>query len=483
MLIFDDGTTVGSVSGGCLESSIIDRAGDVIDSDESQLLRYDGSRDDVILGEGAMCDGEVAITLENIDPALSGALERLASDHAPDVMVAVLDDPTRGPTTRIVPAGSPGGDLQTVMFLERVQHPLKLILCGAGALADSVATLATTLGWEPLIVDHRRHFLSGMRAPVKRIDSGDELGALISIPARTGVVVMTHHFERDLALVESALRADPLYVGLLGSRGRSARLADEVRQRDPGLDLSRLHAPVGLDIGSETIEEIALSITAEIQAVRRGSDGRSLRRVARAVHGRPTARVAAIVLAAGGSRRMGAPKLLLPGPTGGPLLGEALDAIRDLELSDIVLIDGAEPRVAAVAHEHGFRTIHNKDWEEGVGSSLRAGVNALGEDVDAVLVVLADQPRIRRRDIESLLETWRAGQAPVVATAYPEGGGVPAIFDRSLFDELRRLEGDRGARDLIRSVEGVEFLTISDTRDVDSPESYERVMRGSASES
>ncbi len=98
-------------------------------------------------------------------------------------------------------------------------------------------------------------------------------------------------------------------------------------------------------------------------------------------------------------------------------------------------------------------------------------MGAIGEDIDAVLVMLADQPRIGRRCLENLISAWRRGAAPVVATTYPEGGGVPAVFDRSLFVELRQLDGDRGARDLIRSLDDIELVHL-DTRDVDDPESY-----------
>lgn len=476
MLILDDGTTVGSVSGGCLESSIIDAASEVIRSGRSTVMRYDGARDDVVLGEGAMCDGEVAIAVEKIEGALSDALRGLAeAGHQQDLLIVVHEDEIRGATTRIDTVVQPFAE-RMVLFQERVQPPLQVVLCGAGALAGAVAGLAEMIGWDPVVVDHRPHFLASMTVPTRQVRGGDDLAELIARPSGTALVVMTHHFERDLSLLEGALRVGPSYVGLLGSRRRSARLVEELERRNPGIDLSMLHAPVGLDIGSETIEEIALSIVSEIQAVRRGAEGGRLRQGVDPVHGRGSARLAAVILAAGGSSRMGSPKLLLEGPSGESLIRETIETVRSLDLNDLLVVEGAEPGVGSVAQELGVRRIVNENWEAGLGSTIRLAVDSLGEDIDGLLVMLADQPKIGRRDLAVLVESWRGTRAPVVATSYPEGGGVPAVFSRTLFDELRRIEGDRGARDLIRSLDEVELVELRDTRDVDDRGSYEEVI-------
>ncbi len=129
-----------------------------------------------------------------------------------------------------------------------------------------------------------------MNVPTREIARGDDLAEIITGASSTAIVVMTHQYERDVTLVESALRLHPMYIGLLGSRGRSARIVDELRKGNVISIVSRLHAPTGLDLGSETIEEIALSIIAEIQAVRRNAHAGFLRDAATPVHGRGSAR-------------------------------------------------------------------------------------------------------------------------------------------------------------------------------------------------
>ncbi|MBW3565278.1 MAG: NTP transferase domain-containing protein [Acidobacteria bacterium] len=474
MLVFEDGSTIGSVSGGCLENSVIDASSEVIRTGRSVILRYDGADDDVLLGEGAMCDGEVAIAVEKIGGRLSDELATIPDAiRDRDLFLTVSDEPESGPRTRIHLDEAPDGASGRVIFRERLQAPLELILCGGGALAASMARLAVPIGWEPVVVDHRPRVRESMAALAR---TAKDLGPVVTRPARTAIVVMTHHFERDLDLVAEALANDPLYVGLIGSRSRSGKLVAELRNQHGDLDLFRLHTPAGLEIGSETVEEIALSIVAEIQAVRRGVEGGSLSASSEPVHGRGSARLAAIILAAGGSSRMGESKLLMKGRGDDSLLEEALATVGELPVCDVVVVDGAEPEVGAIARRRGARSVPNSDWREGIASSVRCGVAALGDDIDAALIVLADQPRIDRPDLERLIGAWRADDRNIVATRYAQGGGVPAIFARSLFRELMRLDGDEGARELIRSDSTARLIEAGDTRDVDDPRAYAEIV-------
>lgn len=469
MLVLDDGTTFGSVSGGCLESSVIEAATEVIRTGVSRTLRYSGDEDDLVLGEGAMCDGEVVIVVEAVDRDLGQILDQVRETlPSSDLSLEIAEVPSRGARTRF---GREESDPAPVIFRERVLSPVRLVLCGAGALAGAVSRIAEDLGWSVTVVDHRPHFLEGMPVQTAEVRAAGEIDAFLHRPSRTAVVVMTHHFERDAALVERALRFAPFYVGLLGSRGRSGRIIAALNQR--GLDTRGLYAPVGLEIGSETIEEIALSIVAEIQSVRRSATGGSLRDSGDAVHGRRSSRIAGVVLAAGGSSRMGRSKLGLPGLSGQSILAETIDRLSALELADLLVVTGADDGAHAIARTKGARTVPNPDWPEGLGASLRAAVAALGDEIEGVLICLGDQPGVKESDLQRLARVWRAGNAPAVATRYPEGGGVPAVLSRTLFEDLATLEGDRGARDLIRTLEGVELVEDVDVRDLDEPSDYE----------
>ncbi|MDY7226276.1 nucleotidyltransferase family protein [Hyalangium rubrum] len=160
-------------------------------------------------------------------------------------------------------------------------------------------------------------------------------------------------------------------------------------------------------------------------------------------------RVAGVVLAAGGSSRLGRPKQLLV-HEGRTLVRRVAEAAVAAGLSPVVVVLGA--RAEEVASELAglpVRTVHNPAWEAGMGSSLHVGVRALGEPVDAALVMLCDQLRVDAAHLQALAETFARTGAPIVASGYGDTRGVPALFARSVFPELEALGADQGARGVI----------------------------------
>lgn len=172
----------------------------------------------------------------------------------------------------------------------------------------------------------------------------------------------------------------------------------------------------------------------------------------------PGSGIAAIVLAAGGARRMGTPKMLCP-LHGRPLVRHAVDAVLGSMADTCCVVAGdAHAGIRAALRGTGARVVHHPGWEAGMASSLRAGLAAVGA-CEAVIVVLGDQPRLTAPIVDALIAQHRAG-APIVACDH--GGGVsgpPVLFDRSRLGALRALEGDHGARALLRdpAVERVPF--------------------------
>ena len=158
--------------------------------------------------------------------------------------------------------------------------------------------------------------------------------------------------------------------------------------------------------------------------------------------------VAAVVLAAGGSRRMGAPKQLLRFD-GQSLLRNAINTALKANCDPVVVVLGAAgDRLRDEASVLSAIIIDNPDWEEGPGTSIRAGMPAVG-DAEAVVFLLCDQPFVSAWHIQSLVKTWRESGLPMAASAYADTLGVPAIFDETRFRELRRLPSESGAKKLL----------------------------------
>ena len=187
-------------------------------------------------------------------------------------------------------------------------------------------------------------------------------------------------------------------------------------------------------------------------------------------------RVAAVVLAAGASSRMGRPKQLLDWD-GRPLVRAAAEVALAARLDPLlVVIGGAQAQVADALVGLPVRTIVNPDYAAGQSTSLRAGIAALGQDADAVMVLLGDQPFVTVAIVERLVAEWRASGAVIVAPTYAGERGNPVLFDRSMFPELLSIQGDQGARAVLAADRArVRLVAFDDPRpltDIDTPEDY-----------
>jgi molybdenum cofactor cytidylyltransferase len=187
-----------------------------------------------------------------------------------------------------------------------------------------------------------------------------------------------------------------------------------------------------------------------------------------------------VLLAAGGSRRLGKPKQLLH-YRGESLLRRAAKSALASRCSKIAVILGADAE--ACAHElEGLRllTVINPEWEEGIGSSIRMGVTALNSaapELDAVLLALCDQALIDYRHLNGLVEAFCTSRPTVVASRYGDAFGAPAVFHRSLFGDLAGLAGDEGAKKIIvRHLRSTLFVDLPEAGiDVDTVEDYARL--------
>jgi molybdenum cofactor cytidylyltransferase len=192
--------------------------------------------------------------------------------------------------------------------------------------------------------------------------------------------------------------------------------------------------------------------------------------------------IAVIVLAAGASTRMGRQKLTLPLADGRPLVRAAVEQVLAADLDDVVVVLGREAEaVASALRGLPIRTVVNPRYAEGQSTSLRAGLDALAQDTEAAVVALGDQPLPDPRLLRQLVEAFRASGRPIVAPLYRDGRGNPVLFASSVFDELRRVEGDRGGRPVVaRDAERVAEVPVDAPMpaDIDTPDDYEAARRG-----
>lgn len=190
-------------------------------------------------------------------------------------------------------------------------------------------------------------------------------------------------------------------------------------------------------------------------------------------------RVAAVILAAGGSTRMqGQVKQLLPwGDT--TFVGNAVRVARQSRVSEIVVVTGNRaPEVTMeLQAATDVRIVHNPDWATGRASSVRVGIRALAQTVAGAIFINADQPFLTAQVIDAILARFAETRAPVIVPTYQGAAGSPVLFARELFDELTALQGEQGGRDILQKYEYVSSkVEIEDVRaalDLDTPEEYQ----------
>lgn len=195
--------------------------------------------------------------------------------------------------------------------------------------------------------------------------------------------------------------------------------------------------------------------------------------------------IGVIVLAAGSSSRLGQPKQLLP-VDGQPLLSRTLDVVRATSLAPrIVVLGGYANEIREQVRLDGFTVVDNPDYLQGQATSLKAGIMAIPPDLDGAIVLLGDQPLVAPWLLEQLVSTFEPGKSAAVRPRYADGPGNPVLLSRALFPELLTLDGDVGARDILRkhrdAIVQVGHRSRPTPGDVDTLDDYKALLRDWAS--
>lgn len=268
----DDGLIAGSVSGGCIEDDLIDKAREgVLASGVPKVVKY-GIDTDAAQRFGLPCGGLIELVLEPVQPhsRLPELLERLAAGQRVRRTLALASG-----VVQLDAAGGTDELLLTDTTLTTHHGPSwRLLVIGAGQLTQYLAPMAHALGYEVIVCDPREEYAAGFAVEHARLDRSmpDDLVTAMGVDGHTAIVALTHDPKLDdLALME-ALKSEAFYIGAIGSRANQAKRAARLKEHFAITEaqLARLHGPVGLKNGARTPPEIAVSILAELTAVRYG---------------------------------------------------------------------------------------------------------------------------------------------------------------------------------------------------------------------
>jgi xanthine/CO dehydrogenase XdhC/CoxF family maturation factor len=286
LLIPAEGEPIGNISGGCLEGDVARIGREVLASGEPRLVEFDMTADDdAVWGYGLGCNGAIELWVEPTSQALEsvGALRIGQGACLVMPLTGAGAGSHRLETDGAAAAALRDGNPSVVevdgerVFLEPLLPTLRLLVCGAGHDAIPLVRGAAELGWQVVVVDVRGALLTPERFPAAvgfASPDPENTNAALAPDARTAVIVMNHSYLRDFAYLRSFLDAPLAYLGVLGPRGRTEQMLEQMGRAEA---IERLHAPAGLDIGAEGPDEVAHAIIAEILAVTRRREGGSLR--------------------------------------------------------------------------------------------------------------------------------------------------------------------------------------------------------------
>ncbi len=331
MLVDENGITTGAISGGCLEGDALRKALYALVQEKNTLITYDTSdEEDAIVGAQLGCNGIIQVLFEPIEANNKNnpisLLRRAVDNRKACVLISLfslqnkkdlhpgtsllIGDETIGSISngkmseRIISDAEEvkkektslfreyiDGDVHQNVFIEYFAPPVSLVIVGAGNDVQGLAKMAETLGWNIYVVDGRpthakkERFVSSCQVIVSKPESVLEN---IPIDDQTAFVLLTHNYNYDLAVLQCLLDRDQIpYIGILGPKKKFQRMLDDLEAsgNSPSTEkMEKIYAPVGLEIGAETPEEIAVSILSEIKAVLSGLTGHSLRDKDQPIH-------------------------------------------------------------------------------------------------------------------------------------------------------------------------------------------------------
>ena len=505
------GLLTGTLGGGIMEGDATRRASEIRGTKTALLYGFDLDAD-FSSAEGAICGGSASLLLDADPGKCLQAFRELGNDLAkgtPGVLVTLIRGTDRVELLRFW-AGKgktldPGlaGDWEALeaeiagcaesgtcryllhpdgrsAFLEPVEPLPRLIIAGAGHIGRALAHLGNLLDFEVSVLDDRKEYANAVNIPeadrlvVKPV--GKAMGELMPSPD-TYIVIVTRGHRDDTEALRACIGWEVPYIGMIGSRNKVRTMRENFLSRNwatPAL-FDRVNAPVGLEIGSKTVQEIAVSIAAQLIQARSKIEKSRGRSPVRASH------LATLVLAAGESTRMGKPKMLLPFGELSIIETVVTNASRSTAGKIIVVLGAGHQAIGKKLRNYPVETVLNERYKEGMFSSFQCGLRALQGSTEGILVLLGDQPMIGTGIIDSMIDRFRQSGKGILVAACEGRRGHPILIGSGYFRELLDAPAGSSLRELLdRHPEDIGELETGKPeilRDIDTEKDYRKELK------
>jgi len=500
------GLLSGTLGGGILEGDATRRALEVLAEGSSVVYKFDLNAN-FAAGEGAICGG-TAILLLDANPGNSkrvfSDLETSVRNGEPGILATVITGQNKVKIERFwFKHGEQNGkhiqnELKEIsgemasclekgnclyikksgtkaVFLEPVRPLPKLVIAGAGHIGKALSHIAALLDFEVTVIDDRPEYANRKNIPDADhiiVDSNGKAVRRISKTGDTYIVIVTRGHRKDTDVLKACIDSKLPYIGMIGSKNKIRIMRENFLAQGwaTASQFDRVFAPVGLEIGSETVQEIAVSICAQLVQVRN-----------RKKHFKKDRHVTAIILAAGESKRMGKPKLLLPLGNTSIIEKVVTHTVRSAIDKTIVVLGSNHEAIGSLIQDYPVEAVYNKLYKNGMLSSVQYGLRAVPDSTDAVMVLLGDQPMIENTIMDKMIETYKKSDRGIIVATCLGKRGHPILLARKYLIEIMEFTRENSLKDLLQKypgdIEEMETESPEILRDIDTEKDYLKELK------
>lgn len=359
---------------------------------------------------------------------------------------------------------------QGFLLVERLQPAPRLIIIGGGHIGQALCHIGHLLDFEVTVLDNRPYYAKDSMFPdAQQLIIGDLNENIKALHLRPDsyVVIVTQGHKTDYASLLTTLQTDAGYIGMIGSKRKVKLIKEDLLQNQLATEseLDTIYSPIGLDIGAKSVQEIAISIAAELVQVRHKQ--KSLNDVAM------------IILGAGKSTRMKKVKMLLPFGNQ-TIIETVVKTALNSKVTHTIVVTGANAEQITQQVKHlPVDVTFNRDYEEGMLSSVQCGINS-ANGFDAFLVLPGDQPFIQSATVNHLIDAYRKNDKGLVVPTYNGKKGHPVLINHKYKAQINQLDPNIGLRQLFHeNADDILYLEINSDEvviDLDNQEDYKGAL-------
>jgi xanthine dehydrogenase accessory factor len=363
-------------------------------------------------------------------------------------------------------------DDQLSIFIEPI-HPIpQLLIVGAGHIGQALCKVAAAVDFEVIVLDNRpematkSRFTDATQIICKSIEEGFQS---ITILPDTYILIATQDHRNDTEALKCCICSDAAYIGVIGSKRKAVLMNEKFRSEGwaSSDEWNFVHTPVGIDIHSKSVNEIAISIAAELIKERYEINFRRKRK-----------KVSCMILAAGKSTRMGQQKLLMPFDGNTMIRSIVEKSLNTNSNQTIVVIGSHKIELRSELDEYSVFLVENIKFEDGMLSSVQAGFAALHPETDAVIVLLGDQPMVSVEIVNRLIAVFQKTDKGLIIPTFNGKRGHPVLINSKYRQSIQLLNPEIGLRELFlnnsQDILEIEVQTDHILKDIDTPEDYQR---------